>query len=135
MNRRQPRARNRGFTLIEIMVVITILLIILGAVMPVYTQSLKRAREENLRKNLDTLNLLIYQYTMDKQKYPKSLEDLKSAGYLKTIPKDITGSEDWTTEDADGSIMSLDQTDKEGIIGVHSSSNATAGDGTTYSTW
>jgi general secretion pathway protein G len=135
MSRRQPRARNRGFTLIEIMVVITILLIILGAVMPVYTQSLKRAREENLRKNLDTLNLLIYQYTMDKQKYPKSLEDLKSAGYLKTIPKDITGSEDWTTEDADGSIMSLDQTDKEGIIGVHSSSNATAGDGTTYSTW
>jgi general secretion pathway protein G len=135
MNRRQPRARNRGFTLIEIMVVITILLIILGAVMPVYTQSLKRAREENLRKNLDTLNLLIYQYTMDKQKYPKSLEDLKSAGYLKTIPKDITGSEDWTTEDADGSIMSLDQTDKEGIIGVHSSSSATAGDGTTYSTW
>jgi general secretion pathway protein G len=133
--KRRPTARNRGFTLIEIMVVITILLIMLGAVMPVYTQSVKRAKEENLRKNLDTLNLLIYQYTMDKQKYPKSLEDLKSAGYIKTIPKDITGSEDWTTEDADGSIMSLDQTDKEGIIGVHSSSSATAGDGTTYSSW
>jgi general secretion pathway protein G len=128
-------ARNRGFTLIEMMVVITILLIMLGAVMPIYTQSVRRAKEENLRKNLDTMNDMIYEYTLDKQKYPKSLEDLKSAGYLKTIPKDITGNEDWTTEDADGTIMSLDQTDKEGIIGVHSSSNATAIDGTTYSSW
>jgi len=117
------------------MVVISIMLILLGAVMPIYTQSVKRAKEENLRHNLNTLNQLIYQYTLDKQKYPKSLEDLKSAGYLTTIPKDITGNEDWTTEDADGTIMSLDQTDKEGIIGVHSSSNATAGDGTTYSSW
>ncbi len=133
--KRRATARNRGFTLIEMMVVITILLIMLGAVMPIYTQTIRRAKEENLRKNLDTMNDMIYQYTLDKQKYPKSLEDLKSAGYLKTIPKDINGSEDWTTEDADGTIMSLDQTDKEGIIGVHSSSNATAIDGTTYSSW
>jgi general secretion pathway protein G len=117
------------------MVVISIMLLLLGAVMPIYNHSLTRAREQNLRNNLDTLNYMIYQYTLDKQKYPKSLDDLKSAGYLKTIPKDITGSDDWATEDADGSIFSLDQTDKEGIIGVHSSSNATATDGTSYSTW
>jgi general secretion pathway protein G len=133
--KRRPTGRDRGFTLIELMVVITILLIILGVVMPIYSQSIKRAKEQNLRNNLDTMNALIYEYTLDKQKYPKSLDDLKSAGYIAAIPNDITGSQDWATEDADGTIMSLDQTDKEGIIGVHSSSSATANDGTTYSSW
>ena len=133
--KRRSTERDRGFTLIEMMVVITILLIMLGVVMPIYSQSIKRAKEQNLRNNLDTMNALIYQYTLDKQKYPKSLDDLKSAGYIAAIPNDITGNQDWTTEDADGTIMSLDQTDKEGIIGVHSSSSATANDGTTYSSW
>ncbi len=133
--KRRPTGRDDGFTLIEMMVVITLLLIMLGVIMPIYSQSIKRAKEQNLRNNLDTLNALIYEYTLDKQKYPKSLDDLKSAGYLAKIPNDITGSQDWTTEDADGTIMSLDQTDKEGIVGVHSSSSATANDGTTYSSW
>jgi general secretion pathway protein G len=132
---RKARACSGGFTLIELMVVISIMLLLLGTVMPIYNHSIMRAKEQNLRTNLDTMNDLIYKYTLDKQKYPKSLDDLKSAGYLTTIPKDITGSDDWATEDADGSIFSLDQTDKEGIIGVHSSSNATASDGTTYSSW
>jgi general secretion pathway protein G len=130
----RPTARSRGFTLIEMMVVISILLILLGVAMPIYSHSIARAREQNLRKNLGTLNRLIYQYTLDKQKYPKSLEDLHSAGYLDKIPADINGAE-WQTEEADGSIMSLDQTDPDGIIGVHSGSNGTASDGTAYSTW
>jgi general secretion pathway protein G len=134
MNKRATR-RNRGFTLIELMVVISVILILLGVAMPIYSHSITRAREENLRKNLDTLNGVIFQYTLDKKKPPKSLEDLKAEKYLDRIPEDITGREDsWETEPADA-IMSLDQTDTDGIIGVHSGSNQVGSDGTAYSTW
>ena len=127
--------RNRGFTLIEIMVVISIILILLGVALPIYSHSITRAREQNLRQNLETLNKTIYQYTQDKKKAPQSLEDLKAAKYLERIPEDITGSSDtWQTEPADA-ILSLEQKDTEGIIGVHSGSDKIGSDGTAYSTW
>jgi general secretion pathway protein G len=132
---RRATRRDRGFTLLEMVVVISIILILLGMAMPIYSHSITRAREENLRKNLNTLNQMIFQYAQDKQKAPQSLEDLKSAGYLKEIPDDITGSNTWELEEGDGSIMSLYQTDPGGIIGVHSGSNQIASDGTAYSTW
>lgn len=128
-------ARSRGVTLIEMMVVISIILILLSAAVPLYSHTIVRAREDNLRQNLRTLNKLILQYALDRGKPPKELDDLKTAGYLKSIPKDITGNVDtWQTEPLDG-IMSLDQTDTEGIIGVHSGSNAVGSDGTAYSEW
>ncbi len=124
----------RGFTLVEIMVVISIILILLSMAMPIYSRSLKRAREDSLRKNLETLNELIDEYTRDKQKAPKSLNDLVSAGYIRQIPVDITDRSDTWVVDEDDSIRSLYQ--KEGgISGVHSGSNQTAIDGTAYSTW
>ncbi len=127
--------RNRGFTLIEMMVVISIILILLGAAMPIYSHSIRRAKEESFRQSLATLNRMIIQYTLDKQKPPKSLQDLKQAGYIREVPNDITGSTDsWVLEPADA-IMSLDQKETDGIIGVHSGSNQIAGDGTEYSTW
>jgi general secretion pathway protein G len=133
---RGARRRDRGFTLIEMMAVIGIILILLGIALPVYSHSLARAREENLRQNLETLNQLIFQYSQDKQKAPQSLDDLRTAGYLKSIPEDITGSVDtWETEPGDGTIMSLDQTDTGGIIGVHSGSNQVGSDGKAYSEW
>jgi len=133
---RGARRRDRGFTLIEMMAVIGIILILLGIALPVYSHSLARAREENLHQNLETLNQLIFQYTQDKQKAPQSLDDLRTAGYLKSIPEDITGSVDtWETEPGDGTIMSLDQTDTDGIIGVHSGSNRVGSDGKAYSEW
>jgi general secretion pathway protein G len=133
---RGARRRDRGFTLIEMMAVIGIILILLGIALPVYSHSLARAREENLRQNLETLNQLIFQYTQDKQKAPQSLDDLRTAGYLKSIPEDITGSVDsWETEPGDGTIMSLDQADTGGIIGVHSGSNQVGSDGKAYSEW
>ena len=133
---RGARRRDCGFTLIEMMAVIGIILILLGIALPVYSHSLARAREDNLRQNLETLNQLIFQYTQDKQKAPESLDDLRTAGYLKSIPEDITGSVDtWETEPGDGTIMSLDQTDTGGIIGVHSGSNQVGSDGKAYSDW
>ena len=131
----KSRQKSRGFTIIELMVVISIILILLSVAMPIYSHSLTRQREQNLRQNLATLNRVIVQYTLDKQKPPKSLEDLVQAKYIKNVPDDITGRVDtWQTEPADA-IMSLEQTDTDGIIGVHSGSNQIGSDGTAYSSW
>ena len=133
--RKTATGRNRGFTLIEIMVVISIILILLGVALPVYSHALMHEREETLRRNLQTLNQMIFQYTLDKQKAPQSLEDLKAAKYIGRIPEDITGREDtWQTEPADA-IFSLEQKDTDGIIGVHSGSDKIGSDGKAYSTW
>jgi len=124
----------RGFTLIELMIVISIMAILLAIAIPSYQRSVVRSREAVLRSNLFTLRSLIQQYTLDKQKAPQTLEDLISAGYLKQIPKDpTTGAADWAV-DQDDSISSPDQQDP-GINGVHSSSSGAADDGTAYSTW
>ena len=130
---RNPRVRNRGFTLIEMMVVISLILVLLSIALPMYTQSIIRARETTLRQNLATLNKVIDQYTLDKQKAPQSLEDLVSAGYLKSIPKDIDGTTDWALEEED-SLKSIDQT-QPGIVGVHSKSDQIGSDGKAYSSW
>ncbi len=90
--------------------------------------------KKSLRQNLETLNQVIVQYTLDKKKAPKSLEDLVQAGYLKAIPEDITGRSDTWATDEDESIMSLEQTET-GVSGVHSGSNRIAIDGTAYSSW
>ncbi len=125
---------NRGFTLLEMMVVITILLILLAIAVPLYSQSVNKARETNLRQNLETLNQVISQYTLDKKKAPQSLEDLRQAGYLESIPDDITGRSDTWVPEEDDSIMSPDQTDP-GVSGVHSGSDHVGSDGTAYSDW
>src|SRR5678815_875926 len=124
--------RERGFTLIELMIVISLILILVSISIPAYNQSILRAKESVLRQDLFTLRSLIQQYTLDKQKAPQSLDDLVSAGYLKQIPKDpTTGAADWTV-DQDDSVSSPDQQDP-GINDVHSASASTASDGTAYS--
>jgi general secretion pathway protein G len=127
--------RDDGFTLIELMIVISLLLILVTVAVPIYNQSILRARESVLKQDLFTLRNVIDQYTLDKQKAPQSLEDLVSAGYIKQIPTDpFTGKNDtWAVEQED-ITQSPEQTDP-GISDVHSGSNLTASDGTTYSTW
>jgi general secretion pathway protein G len=125
---------SRGFTLLEMMVVITILLILLAIAVPLYSQSMNHARETNLRQNLETLNKVISEYTLDKKKAPQSLGDLVQAGYIESIPDDITGRNDTWVPEQDDSIMSPDQTDP-GVSGVHSGSDHIASDGTVYSDW
>ena len=123
-----------GFTLIELIVVITIMLILLGIAVPVYNQSIIAKKESNLRQNLRTLNQVIDQYTIDKKKAPSSLQDLKAAGYIERIPDDITGRPDTWDVIEDDSIKTLEQKEP-GISGVRSGSNRIGSDGTAYSEW
>jgi general secretion pathway protein G len=130
------RSQSRGFTLIELMIVISVIMILLSLALPAYHQSIVRARESVLKQNLFSLRSVISQYTLDKQKAPQALEDLVSGGYFKQIPNDpMTGRNDtWTVEEESDVIASVDQKDP-GIFDVHSGSEAVGSDGTAYNTW
>jgi general secretion pathway protein G len=127
--------RYRGFTLIELMIVISLILILVSISIPVYNQSILRAKESVLKQDLFQMRSLISQYTLDKQKAPTSLDDLVQAGYIKQIPTDpMTGSNSSWTVDQEDSLMSVDQQDP-GISDVHSGASQVSSDGTAYSTW
>ncbi len=86
------RARLRGFTFVELMVVITIIVILISMAIPIYNNTIRRSKESVLKNNLFTLRTVIDNYTYDKQKAPQSLQDLVTAGYLRAIPIDpMTG--------------------------------------------
>jgi len=126
--------RARGFTLLEMMIVISIIIILLAVATPLYNQAIVQARESVLRSNLGTLRNVISQYTLDKQKAPQALDDLVTAGYLRQLPIDpMTRQANWEVVQEDV-MMAVDQ-QEPGITDVHSSSNGTASDGTAYSTW
>ena len=133
---RSRKKRSRGFTLIEMLIVISLITILVSVALPAYNQSIWRARESVLKQNLFAIRSVISQYTLDKQKAPQSLEDLVSAGYFKQIPNDpMTSRNDtWTVEEETDTIMTADQ-QEPGIYDVHSGSTATGSDGTAYNTW
>jgi general secretion pathway protein G len=124
---------NRGFTLIEMVVVISMILILLSIALPMYTQSITRAKEAKLHQNLTTLNKVIQEYSLDKKHAPQSLDDLVP-GYIKFIPEDITGRTDSWKPDQEDPQDAWDP-NQTGIVGVHSGSDQTSSDGTPYSSW
>ncbi len=132
-----PRIRsgNRAFTLIELMVVMTVISILISVAVPLYQKSIVRSKEAVLRNNLFTLRTVIDEYTYDKQKAPQSLQDLVSEGYLRKVPLDpMTGSDSsWRLimEDASNSV---DQ-NQPGIFDVRSGSDKTSLEQTPYSEW
>ena len=125
---------NRGFTLIEMAVVISLILILLSIALPMYNQSILRSKEAKLHHNLYVLNQVIQQYSLDKKQAPQTLDDLVQAGYFKFIPEDITGRTDtWHTEPEDPqNAMDPNQT---GIGSVHSGSDDLSSEGIPYSSW
>ncbi|HEV3307217.1 MAG TPA: prepilin-type N-terminal cleavage/methylation domain-containing protein [Candidatus Sulfotelmatobacter sp.] len=134
MASRLKTRRSSGFTLLEMMIVISIMVILMSIALPIYNQSVVRSREAVLRNDLFELRSLISQYTLDKQKAPQGLDDLVSAGYIKIVPKDpMTNETNWEVVQEDV-LLAVDQQDP-GISDVHSASSATGSDGTAYSTW
>ena len=132
------RAKKRGeegFTLIELMIVISIIFILLGMAIGRYDLAVQHAREAALKTNLQTMRNAIDNFTMDKMAAPQSLEDLKTAGYLREIPIDpITQQKDWVLDFED---VALSPTQSgTGITNVHSASTlASKFDNTPYNTW
>ena len=127
--------RRLGFTLIEMMIVMSIIVILIGLAVPYYQKAILRSKETVLHNNLTAMRNTIDEYTYDKQKAPQSLQDLVTDGYLRNVPKDpITGSSDtWkiVMEDAGQAV----NTNEPGIFDVHSGSPLKSLDGTSYSDW
>lgn len=121
----------RGFTLIEIMVVVAIIVTILSIAVPFYTTAMVRAKESVLQSNLFTMRSVIDQYTYDKEEPPQSLDELVSEGYLREVPLDpFTESRDtWQM------INDAGPTGESGLYDVRSGSDRTALNGTSYSEW
>jgi general secretion pathway protein G len=131
-----PISRRRfGFTLIEMMIVMSIIIILIGLAIPFYQKSIIRAKETVLHNNLSAMRNTIDEYTYDKQKAPQALQDLVTDGYLRAVPKDpITGSNDtWKIimEDAGQAVNQ----NEPGIFDVHSGSPLKSLDGTAYADW
>ena len=136
MARRIPSGKTRGFTFVELMVVITIVVILITMAIPIYNKTIIRSKESVLKTNLFTLRTVIDNYTYDKMKAPSTLQDLVSEGYLRDLPVDpMTGSnQTWQTimEQSGGSV---DQSNP-GIFDVKSGSEKTSPlEGTNYAEW
>jgi len=131
---RSPKSRRRlGFTFVELMVVITIMVIIISMAIPIYNRTITRAKESVLQNNLYTLRTVIDNYSYDKGKAPQNLQDLVTEGYLTKLPIDpfTQSNQTWRTimEDASQSISQSEP----GIFDVKSGSDKMGLDGVAYS--
>ena len=131
---RQSQRKVRGFTIIELMIVIAIIMILVGIGVGMYHRSIQSARESVLKEDLQTMRQAIDNYTLDKQQAPQSLQELVDGHYLRAVPVDPVCRQEWVLHFSD-TVISPDQTGS-GIDDVHSSCEGTGiAEQTPYNTW
>ena len=136
MNENLPAPRQqRGFTLIELMIVLTVISILVSIALPIGNAAIVRAKESVLKSDLYTFRTLIDQYTADKLKAPQSIEDLVTAGYLRAVPKDPITDSAQTWQVVMEEASQFPEQTEVGVYDVHSGSNAVSTDGRPYSAW
>jgi len=137
LDKHSQECKTKGFTLIELVIVMTLIGIIVGMGLPQYRNSIKKAKETMLKENLYIMRNLLSQYYTDKRKYPMSLQTLVDEGYLRVIPLDpVTDSvESWEEVPEELTEDDLLSGVIPGIADIRSGSDLTALDGTPYNTW
>ena len=131
------RAKDKGFTLIEMIIVFTLIGILVGLALPQYQSAVKKARESVLKETLFQLRKLIDQYYSDKGKYPASVQALVDENYLRKIPVDpITGKADtWVEVQEQPAADEIEPGQVFGIVDVLSGAEGKGLDGTPFNTW
>ncbi len=126
---------SRGYTLLELIIVMAVISVLISMAVPLYQKSLLRTKETLLKNNLFTLRTQIDEYTFDKQKAPQTLQDLVTQGYLRAVPVDpITGSDRTWRIIMEDSLTMVNQTEP-GIFDVRSGSDQKSLEGTPYAEW
>jgi general secretion pathway protein G len=127
------KVRQAGFTLLELMIVISIIIILAAITLPQYQKTVMHTREAVLKDDLRKMRTLIDQFAADKGRLPQSLDELVSEGYMREVPLDpFTGQKDWAiTSGEDPNSL----TGESGMTDIHSASAETSSEGTAYSEW
>jgi len=132
---RRYREVERGFTLIELLIVVSLIVVLATISLATYRNSVQRGREAVLREDLYRMRDAIDQHFADKGKYPASLDDLVSAGYLRTIPVDPMTQSATTWQTIQAEPDPANQTAEPGVYNVKSGAEGQALDGSNFSDW
>jgi len=127
------KLRNAGFTLLELMIVISIIIILAAITLPQYQKTITHTRETVLRDDLRKMRSLIDQFAADKGRLPQSIDEIATEGYMREVPTDpFTGQKDWniTTGEEPNSLDG-----QSGVTDVHSASAEVSTEGTPYNEW